>query len=532
VKRSNWVLPWLATAVVGRPGSTNAPDWDALGRRWWSHVQVLADDNMEGRETGSLGYARAAEYVIRQFHDAGLQPAGEDGYRQPVDFQVTQLDPAHCSLDLLRNGEARPVHLGDEAEIIATSATAERAEADAVFVGYGLEIPELHYSDLADQDVRGKIAVYVSGGPSDMPGPIKAHYQSPHERVRSLRKAGAAGLVVLPNPTAADLPWPRVVIGLRMARMELRDPGPAGYRPLPVTMMFNPERAEALFADSGHTFQEIVSGLGTNRPLPRFPLAVKVRVHVGFSRREAKCTNVVAVLPGTDPKLKNEYVVISAHLDHLGIGEPINGDPIYNGAMDNASGVASMLEIARGIKESGATTRRSLLFLAVTGEEKFLLGSEYFATHPTVTGPLVANINIDGNLPLYPLKFLEVQGLGESSLGEDMRAVAAEEGVEVHAEYEPDRVLFIRSDQYNFIKQGVPALFSMFGYLRGSPEEQMNKDWSKERYHGPKDDLDQPVDPAAAARFNRIHEKLVLRVANADRRPTWNPESFFNRFVR
>ncbi len=532
MKRSNWILPWLATAVVGPSESSSASDWDALGRRWWSHVQVLADDNMEGRETGDPGYARAAEYVIRQFHDAGLQPAGEDGYRQPVDFQVTQIDPAHSSLDLLRNGEARPVHLGDEAAFIVTSATAERAEAEAVFVGYGLEIPELHYSDLADQDVKGKIVVYVSGGPSDLPGPIKAHYQSPHERVRSLRKAGAAGLVVLPNPTAADLPWPRVVIGLRMPRMELRDPGPAGYRPLPVTVMFNPERAEPLFEGSGYTLPEIVAGLGSSRRLPRFPLAVKVRVRVGFSRREARCQNVVGVLPGTDLKLKNEYVVVSAHLDHLGIGEPINGDPIYNGAMDNASGVASMLEIAWAIKDSGATTRRSLLFLAVTGEEKFLLGSEYFATHPTVTGPLVANINIDGVLPLYPLKYLEVQGLAESSLGDDIRAVAAEEGVEVHSEYEPDRVLFIRSDQYNFIKQGVPALFSGFGYLRGSPEERLTKDWSKERYHGPGDDLDQPVVPAAAAHFNGIHEKLVLRVANADRRPTWNPESFFNRFVR
>jgi len=532
VKRRHWVLPWLASAVVGSAGSSTGPDWDALGRRWWSHIQVLADDTMEGRETGSPGYGRAAEYVIQQFRAAGLQPAGVDGYRQPVDFQVAQIDQARCSLDLLRDGEVQPVKLGDDAAIIVTSQTAAEAEAAAVFVGYGITVPELGYDDLAGQDVKGKIVVYVRGGPGDMPGPIKAHYQSPEERVKALRKAGVVGSVGIPNPTVPELPWSRLVPGLLMPRMELHDTGPEGYRPLPVSLVFNPERAELLFAGSGHTFQEVVAGLGSSKPLPRFPLAVKIRVRVGLSRRVTTCQNVVGVLPGTDPKLKKEYVVISAHLDHLGIGEPINGDPIYNGAMDNASGVASMIEIARAIKDSGATTKRSLLFLAVTGEEKFLLGSQYFATHPTVEGSLVANINIDGVLPLYPLKYLEVQGLGESTLGEDIRAVAGREGVEVHAEYEPDRVLFIRSDQYNFIKQGVPALFSMFGYLRGSPEEQLCKDWLRDRYHGPRDDLEQPVEPAAAAHFNQLHEKLVLRVANADHRPTWNPDSFFNRFVR
>jgi Peptidase family M28 len=526
------VLPWLA-AMLSSPGaSSRDSDWDALGRRWWSHVSVLADDRMEGRDTGSPGYTRAADYVIQQFRAAGLQPAGTDGFLQPMDFQVRQFDPTHSSLELVRGSEVYSVALGKEASYFVTSATIEHAEADAVFVGYGLSVPDLNYDDLAGLDLRGKIAVLVRGGPTDIPTAIKAHFQSPEERANALRKAGAVGLISVLNPTIPELPWPRYASGLLMPRMELQDAGPGGYHPLPVTIVFNPESAGSLFEGSGHTLQEVLSGLGTKAPLPRFPLAVRVRTRVGFSRRTAKCHNVVGVMPGSDPRLRNEYVVVSAHLDHLGIGTPINGDPVYHGAIDNASGVASIIEIARGIHDSGAGPRRSLLFLAVTGEEKFLLGSEFFAAHPTVSGPLVANINIDGVWSMFPLRALEVLGVEESTLGDDIRALATEAGVEVHSAYEPDRVLFIRSDQYNFIKRGVPALFPQIGYYRGSPEEKLAHEWTAVRYHSPADDAKQPVDYEAAARFNDIQRKLVLKVANADERPSWKPESFFNRFAR
>jgi hypothetical protein len=487
---------------------------------------------MEGRETGSPGYARAADYVIQQFRAAGLQPAGAEGYLQPIDFRVTQLDPARSSLELVRGGDIRTVELGKDASHIVSSATVERAEADAVFVGYGLSVPDLNHDDLAGLDLQGKVAVLVRGGPADMPSPLKAHFQSPEERTNALRKAGAVGFVSIINPTIPELPWPRVVSGLLMPRMELGDAGPGGYHPLPVSIVFNPESAEALFEGSGHTLGEVLAGLGAKGPLARFPLAVRIRARVGFSRRTARCHNVVGVLRGSDPLLRNEYVVVSAHLDHLGIGTPINGDPVYHGAIDNASGVASVLEIARAIQESGVSPRRSILFLAVTGEEKFLLGSEYFATHPTVRGPLVANINIDSVWSVFPLRALEVLGVEESTLGDDLRAIAADAGIEVHTAYEPDRVLFIRSDQYNFIKQGVPALFPGIGYYRGSPEEELAHEWTKVRYHSPADDAKQPVDPVAAARFNDLQRKLVMTVANADHRPSWKPESFFKRFAR
>ena len=532
MKRLNWekarLLPLMLGGAVVSPG----PDWDALGKSWWSHIQVLADDSLEGRGTATRGYEKAADYVIEQFRAGGLQPAGVNGYRQPVDFHVTQVDPARCSLELLRNGQAQPVKLGDDATIAVSSGSAENVEAEAVFAGYGLVVPELNYSDLAGLDVKGKIVVFVRGGPTNIPGPIKAHYQSLEERLKFARQAGIIGAVAIPNPTVPELPWPRMVSGLGLPRMELSDPGHDVPRPLPLSVLFNDERAEMLFAGSGHTFQEVRVRLGTDQPLPRFPLAMKIRAHTTFKRWDATCQNIVGVLPGRDPELKKEYVVVSAHLDHLGIGEPVNGDPIYHGAMDNASGVASLLEIARGIKKSGSKPKRSILFVVVTGEEKGLLGSQYFATHPTVTGPLVANINADGTLPLYPLKFLQIQGLAESTLGDDIRAVARQYGVEVHSEYEPDRVLFIRSDQYSFIKEGVPGLFPMFGYSPGSPEEQLTKAWSKDRYHSPEDNLSQPVDRVAAAQFNAILEQLTLRVANADGRPEWKSDSFFRRFAR
>jgi Zn-dependent M28 family amino/carboxypeptidase len=266
-------------------------------------------------------------------------------------------------------------------------------------------------------------------------------------------------------------------------------------------------------------------------PLPHFALAAKLKTRLSMKKWRAKSENLAGVLEGSDAGLRKEYVVVSAHLDHLGIGEPVNGDKIYNGAMDDASGIASLLEIARGIRESGEKPKRSILFLAVTGEEKGLLGSRYFAEHPTVERKnIVADLNMDMYLPLFPLKYLEVQGLNESTLGEEVRAVCAEAGVQVQADKQPDHSRFIRSDQYSFIRKGVPALAFKFGWVPGTPEEKKFNDWYKERYHGPADDVNQPVDQAAAAQFNHILEKLAVRVADEAERPRWKSESFFKRF--
>ena len=522
----------LFAGTFAADAAKTSPDWTALGKQWWAHVQYLADDKLEGRDVGSAGFELAAKYVTEQFRKAGLQPAGADGYAQSVEFNVAQIDEAHSSIELVREGKAEPVKFGDEGFFSVSKELAATAEAGAVFVGYGLKIPESHYDDFAGLDLRGKVAVYVTGGPADISTEVKAHYQSGEERRKALAEAGAIGMAVIPNPKAAEVPWSRTAGARLLPKMELKDSGGRAAAPK-MTVVFNPEHAEKLFAGSGHTFQEILEALNAGKALPHFPLAVKIRTQAAVKTWEVKSANLAGMLPGSDAALKKEYVVVSAHLDHVGVGQAVNGDKIYNGAMDDASGVASLIEIARSLEESGAKPKRSILFLAVTGEEKGELGSQYFAAHPTVSAKsIVADLNMDMYLPLFPLKYLEVQGLNESTLGDDIRAVCEAAGVQVQADKQPDHNRFIRSDQYSFIKQGVPSLAFKFGWVPGSAEEKIFDDWYKERYHGPADDASQPVDLAGAAQFNEILKTLALRVADAEQRPTWKAQSFFRRFAR
>jgi len=519
----------LAALLLGAGFSVPAAtDWDALGNAWWAHIQYLAADQLEGRGTGTEGFAKAAVYVADEFRKAGLEPAGDDGYAQAVEFSVLELDEANSSLEITAAGKPVPFVFGEDGYLGITP-NAAAVDAPAVFVGYGLKIPEENYDDFAGLDLQGKIVVFVTGGPSSLPTAVKAHYQSGEERRKNLTARGAVGTIAIPNPTAQEVPWSRTAGARFSPRMELKD---AGGPPAPrFSLILNPEHADKIFAGSGHTFTEIRSLLGSEKPLPRFPLAITVRGKTAEKRSSARSENLAGLLPGSDPRLAAEYLVVSAHLDHLGIGQPVNGDKIYNGAMDDASGVASLIEIARAMHDSGAKPRRSLLFLAVTAEEKGLLGSQYYAANPTVKGAIVADLNMDMYLPLFPLKYLEVQGLGESSLGEDITAVAKESGVTVQADKQPDHVRFIRSDQYSFIKKGVPSLAFKFGWLPGTPEEKLFNDWYRERYHGPSDDTSQPVDKAAAAQFDAILGRLALRVADANARPTWKSDSFFRRFA-
>lgn len=518
-----------ALIVVAIAAVAKAQDWDAKGRAWWAHIQYLADDKLEGRGTGTEGFAKAATYVADQFEKAGLQPAGVNGYVQPVEFNVLQLDEEHSSIEIARDGKSEALKFAEEGYLLPTP-NAEPVNAQAVFVGYGMKIPDEKIDDFAGLDLKGKIAVYVTGGPKSVPTSVKAHYQSGEERRQNLAAAGAVGAVVIPNPQAQEVPWSRSAGARFSQRMELNSARGGAAAPK-FAMVLNPEHAEKFFAGSGRTFAEILGLLGSEQPLPRFPLAITIRATTGVKRSTARSENIVGLLPGSDLKLKNEYVVISAHLDHLGIGEAVDGDKIYNGAMDDASGVASVIEVAKAMHGAGAKPKRSVIFLAVTAEEKGLLGSQAFAANPTVKGAIVADLNMDMYLPLFPLKFLEVQGLGESTLGDDVTFVAKEAGVAVQADKQPDHVRFIRSDQYSFIKKGVPSLAFKFGWLPGTPEEKLFNDWYKDRYHGVKDDLAQPVDAAAAAQFDTILGRLALRVADADSRPSWKSDSFFKRFA-
>ena len=299
-----------------------------------------------------------------------------------------------------------------------------------------------------------------------------------------------------------------------------------------IALTVNPATAERWFAGSGHTAADMLALAEERKPLPRFPLSGQLHGTLVTSSSPLESDNVIGVLPGTDPQLRREYLVLSAHLDHLGRGEPVNGDSIYNGAMDNASGMATLLDVARRLGESGVRLRRSILFLAVTAEEHGLLGSRYFTVHPTVpASAIVADLNTDMFLPLFPMRSLIVNGVEESDLADDLRRVARAAGIEILGDPEPERNAFVRSDQYSFIRRGIPALAFKIGWTLGSPEHQTVKRWRTERYHAPSDDLNQPLDLQAADDFTRLYTALVEAIANRDTRPRWNDSSFFKRFA-
>jgi len=503
------------------------------GKTWWDYVKVLAADNMEGRETGSKGLQASEAYVVEQLKQLGLQPASTNGYYQAVKLQTRQIVEKDSSLALIRDGKTEPLTLGEDAFFGTRVDLAPQVEAPLVFVGWGLTVPEQNYDDLEGLDLKGKVAVLVSGSPSNLPGALAAHYQSSAERWKAFRKAGAIGIIGIPNPASMDIPWSRMSLNRAHVSMTLADPKFNDTEGEKLSVLFNPAKAEELFAASGHSFQEIVEAAKERKQLPRFPLAVSIKATAKLEKQDVQSANVIAKVPGNDAELKNEYVVLSAHIDHIGIGEPVNGDRIYNGAMDNASGSAVLLDVAASLKKSGERFKRSLLFVFVTGEEKGLLGSRYFTAYPTVDREtMVADINIDMFLPIVPLKLLTVWGLAESDLGEDARQVAEARGIQVQSDPEPERNVFIRSDQYNFIRHGIPALMMGVAPDPNSPEQkQLFRDWLAHRYHAPSDDLDQPVDFSSAAQYEEVIRALMISVADSRQRPQWKPDSFFRRYA-
>jgi Zn-dependent M28 family amino/carboxypeptidase len=502
------------------------------GQTWWNHVKVLADDKLEGRDTGSRGERAAQAYAVDQLQDAGAVPAGINGFYQPVKFVSRQIVEKDCHLALIRNGNREPLTLGEDAIISTRVMPAPEVEAPLVFVGYGLKVPEKNYDDFAGLDLHGKIVVIFSGSPAEIPGALASHYQTAAERWKVLRAAGALGIISLINPASMDIPWSRISLNRAHLSMDLDYPEFNETEGDKLAASINPASAEKFFAGSGHTFAE-VAALGKERkPMPHFALAVSLSAKTKVEVTQVESANLVAKLPGSDPALKDEYVVLSAHLDHVGIGEPVNGDRIYNGAMDDGSGSALILDMAQSFKKHPEKLRRSILLVLVTGEEKGLLGSKYFAAHPTVAPKsIVADINVDMFLPIVPLKLLTVQGLTDSDLGDRAREVAQAQGVKVQPDPEPLRNLFVRSDQYNFIRHGVPAVIMDVAPEPGSAELKIFKDWLTQRYHAPSDDVNQPVNLATAAKYEEIVRSLLIDTANNQHRPQWKADSFFRRFA-
>jgi Zn-dependent M28 family amino/carboxypeptidase len=531
--RTSLIATLACTLAAGAQAQQQAPNLHFDGNSWWAHVKVLADDDMEGRETGSEGLCKAEAYAADQLAKAGLQPAGTTGFYQVIKFVQRQIDEKNSSAALVRDGKAEPLTLGEDA-YFGTRVEGSEGEVTAplVFAGNGLKVPEKNYDDLAGLDLHGKIVVYLAGSPSEIPGALAAHFGSLAERWKTLRAAGVIGIIVIPNPASMDIPWSRMSLNRAHPSMDLADPEFNEIAGLKISLTFNPPNAEKLFVGSGHTFAEIAA-LGKDRKvLPHFPLVVSLKARATIKQTQLESANLVAKLPGTDPVLKNEYVVLSAHIDHLGIGEPVNGDRIYNGAMDDGSGTALVLDMAENLKAHPEKLRRSILFVLVTAEEKGLLGSKYFVAHPAMeTKSMVADINIDMFLPILPPKVLRTQGLDESDLGDWAAAIEKSLDVRPIPDLEPQRNLFVRSDQYNFIRYGIPAIKLDYAAEPGTPEAKVFKDWLTQRYHAPSDDINQPVDLRAAAVYEEIIRQLMIQVANADARPAWKPDSFFRRYA-
>jgi hypothetical protein len=462
---------------------------NAATKRWWSHVVALSGDNLQGRDAASEGYKTAARYVVTQFEKAGLKPAGEHGYYQTVPLHELRFQPAESSVELVRPDGATKLQWLRQIGITAREGLPATLEGPMVFMGE------------AGGDAAGKIVVALNG-----------------HAPRGV--SGAVAMITIDNPNAVEPPrWP-IQYAVSMRLKETPAGGGRGGAP---TMRFNPADAEVLFAGSGHTYKELYAMTG---PLPSFPLTGSLKASLKFTTADEESDNIIAVLPGSDPVLSKEYVVVSAHLDGYGIGEPwmVNGkqDNIYNGAFDDAAYVATLIDFAEALKAAKQTTKRSILFCVVTAEEKGLLGSKYYAAHPTIpVSQMVADINLDQLRPIFPLKTLTMLALDQSTLGETAKQVGATMGIRIQPDPEPGRNLLRRSDHWNFMQVGVPSAGFIFGFEKGTPDEAAYREWYAKRYHSPLDDLNQPWLPEAAAKFNEFFAKLVTTIADAPDRPKW-----------
>jgi hypothetical protein len=484
---------------------------NAATAAWWAQTTALSNDSMEGRDTGTEAYERAAQYVAAQFKASGLKPAGDNGtYFQRVPMHQIALSEDKSSIDIIDTaGKSITLHFPTDVTTVPREQPSS-IEAPMIFLGYGLPP--------ADLDLKGKIAVFFNNTPAGLPPTDRETYTS--RRLRALTQAGIAAIISIDNPAAIEpFHWPAAY-----ARSVTIAGAPAPNSSAPVLIRINPASLNALFTASGHNPADIIISGGKGAPLATFPVNLSARIQLASASKDISSPNILAILPGSDPKLAPEYVALSAHLDGYGYGTPVLGDNLYNGTLDDAAYVALLLELAKDLQHKAPA--RSLLFCIFTGEEKGLLGSAYFTQHLTVPKEnIVANLNLDQLRPIFPLNILTMEGLTDSTLGDTVRTVAAPFKIEIRPDLEPERNLFRRADNYNFVRIGVPIASFIFGYDKGSPEEVIYRDWYARRYHKPQDDIKTPLDWDAAAKFNRFYTALAIAIANAPTRPQWLPSS-------
>jgi hypothetical protein len=499
-----------------------------------SHVEFLASDLLEGRAAASRGYDIAAAYVAAQFRQSDLAPAAPaESYFQSVPLlEATPVLPG-SSAQLVVDRDTHSFEYGTDylpsADYLSASST---LTAPLTFAGFGIDAPELEHNDFANIDLKGRIAVIFTGAPARFPHTQRAYHSANATKFPKLIERGAVGVVTVASPQDDRLfPWERIVAMSWAPQMRWIDdeskPHEA-YEELKLRFRFNQSAAARLFEGAPKDFQAVLAGADAGEA-QGFDLPGLLTLSATTGLRRTESANVLAVATGSDPRLRNEYVVITAHLDHMGRGSAVNGDSIYNGAQDNALGTAILLEMARALDASGLKPRRSILFAAVTAEEKGLLGSDYLAHHPP-SGTLVANINIDMPMLFAPTTDFVALGEQHSSLGDTARAAATAQGYKLSPDPQPEQVSFVRSDQFSFIRKGVPSIVVNGGYKARDKRTDiaaLRQDFLEHRYHQPSDDATTPIDYATAADLARINLRIALEAANAAPRPRWKNGDFF-----
>jgi hypothetical protein len=499
-----------------------------------AHVAFLADDLLEGRDTGSRGHEIAARYVASQFEAFGLKPAGDEGtWYQRVTFQQTEPGADKGSVTITGPaGEMRFAHAGDVIVGLNPNEPKVDLSASLVFVGYGLEDKRFRLNDYRGLDVKGKVVVTLRGFPKGMPSEEGAHLAATKEEFA--QRHGAIGMLSVATLQADQaVPWarrleyandPEFAWVARDGRVHQDAPGIRAIAGL------HGPAAQAVFTGAARSLKSILSEADKSGVSPRgFALKTSVRIQVDSRGQRVSSPNVIGVLPGSDPALADEYVVLSAHLDHLAMKAPVKDDPdadlISNGALDNAAGVATMLEVARAAAAAPVKPRRSILFLATTAEEKGLLGADYFARHPTVPiSKIVGDVDLDMPLLLYPFTDVIAFGAAHSSFGKLVAEAVAPMNIRLSPDPMPEQGIFTRSDHYMFVKQGVPAVFFVTGYANGG--EKMWGEFLQGNYHSPKDDLKQKIDWDAGARFAEANYRVTRAMADGER-PLWIEGDYF-----
>ncbi len=528
-----------AAAAEAAPPAIPAPPNDTpAGQRIEADVRALADDAMEGRETGTPGYDRAAEYVAKRFAEIGLEPAGDDGtWFQRIPLVSSTRIAEGARLAIHRNG--RTIELEYLEQFLPGGSVHEtdvEIEAPAVFIGHGIHAPELGHDDLAGVELKGKIAIVFPDAPESFDNDTRAYYSSQISRARTLAERGAIGWIMLPTPSfAAMVPWEYFKSTAGKPGMALVDADGSIVDAFPTVRagaIVSITVADLLLADSGRTAAELFDAAKAGK-VEGFELPGTITLAARSRIERLESRNVIGRLPGGDAALAGAHVAYTAHLDHEGVGPEVDGDGIYNGALDNALGVAIMLETARELKAAAPPPKRSSLFLAVGAEEQGLLGSRWFTHQPTVAkGSLVANINMDMPILTAPTTDVVPIGVEHSTLQSVLEQAAQDIGVTLSADPFPEQVVFVRSDQFSFVRAGIPAVYLTGGVVPANPEQdpQRASAWfMRTCYHKPCDQIDLPIHYGDAARLARLNARIGRIVGDAPERPRWNDDSFFGK---